>query len=300
MGIRRQVYSYADNFPPVWATQLGVRSPRGVDLDPALFSAYAGADGMTQEICPPGAFAAAVPGSTKFRVLPRTRLTAASATNSPTLNVSKHTAQFFIAGDTLTVAGQSTTITLANAWVAGETLTITVEGRSWVYTVPNPAPASLTLLAADIAAKLRQSSLNDLVEVVPGVGILLLISLRDVAAAFTVAETSSSGTALPSSGNFAAGASLGTVQSVTYNPNTDTHQITLSGNAATALPIGTPVGDMRYSPAGLGLMSPGVAIDLLREPNTYQACFTAMSVYRDRLPYWDGQLSRLFPEITLV
>jgi hypothetical protein len=300
MPIRHDVYNYQDVFPPVLATSLGMRSPRGVDIDATLFSAYSGAQGITQKIVPPGAFAAAIPGSSLFRVLPRTKLAAASATNSPSLTVKAHTAQFFVPGDTLSVPVPFTQVTFANSWVAGETLTITVGGRVFSYVVPNPAPVDNTALAADVASKIAKSAINGIVDAYSAGAVLTLVSANDVADAFTVAETSSAGTALPASGNLAAGGSVGTVQSVNYNPDTNTHTITLTGNAGTALPIGTPIGDPRYSPVDLGMMSPNVAINLSWEPNTHEACFTSLTVYKDRLPHWDGQLARLFREITLV
>ncbi len=301
MPIRKTTYSYAEAFPPVLATQDGLRSPRGVDLDPALVSQYAGAKNILQKILPPGVFAAAVPGSTKYRALPRTKLRVASATNSPTLQVAKHTAQLFVAGDTLTACVPFAQITFAAAYLAGETVTISLKGRTFTYVVPTPAPANNDLLVADIATKLAKSALNGVVDAVASAGgLLFLISSIDEATAFTVAETSTAGTALPASGNLAYGGAVGTVQSVTYNPDTDAHSITLTANAALALPVGMPVGDLRYSPANLGMMTPNTGLDLLWDENTYVACFTSATVYGPRLPYWDGQLKTLFPEITLL
>jgi hypothetical protein len=300
MPIRKTTFNFAEFFPPVLATPHGLRSPRGVDLDPALVSQYAGAKGILQKIVPPGVFAAAIPGSTKFRPLPRTKLAAASVTSSPTLTVKKHTAQLFVPGDTLSIPVPFAQITFAAAWVAGETLTITVGGRTFNYVVPSPAPVDNTALVADVAAKLAKSAINGLVEAFASGSVLTLASLIDQTSPFTVAETSTAGTALPASGNLAQGGAIGTVLSVTYNPDTDVHTLTLAANAAIALPIGCPIGDVRYSPVGLGIMTPNTAIDLFWEENTMAACFTSCTVYRARLPYWDGQLAALFPEITLM
>jgi hypothetical protein len=301
MGILKTTTYFADLFPLVLATSDGMRSPGGVDIDAALVSQYAGSRNILQKILPPATVAAAVPGSRKFRALPRTRLTASSLTSSAILNVTKHTAQFFVPGDALTACVPNAQITFAAAYLAGETVTISAAGRTFSYVVPTPAPVDNTALVADIAAKLAKSALNGIFEAFGNGAVLNLISVRDELSAFTVAETSTAGTALPATGTLAYGATaIGTVLSVNYNPDTDVHQITLTANAAVALGAGMPIGDMRYSPVDLGVMVPDTYVDLLNAPNTYVACFIACTLYKNRMPYWDGQLKVLFPEIKFV
>lgn len=295
MPIHHTIYNFSDLFPPVIATELGLRSPRSVELDPALVTGYVGAQGIAQKLVPPGAFAAFIPGSSKFRVLPRTRLTAASS--SATLSVSKHTAQFFVPGDTLSVVAPFSKITLAGTWVAGDSITFTVDGKPWTYVV-GVAAITPTDIAADIALKIKKSLLNATIEAAASGTDVNLISLEDDTAAFTVAKTSTAGTALPAIGNLAYGPAIGTVQSVLYDPNTDIHQIVLTAVPVSAIPAGVPIGDLRYSPANEGMMTPNTCQDLMWANNTFVVCFTSLTVYGQRLPYWDGQLARLYPEIT--
>ncbi len=300
MPVTHYTYQYNGNFVPVLATALGLRSPRGCNLDPAYFSQSIGARGIVQKNLPPGTFAAAIPNSALCRALPRTQLVAASATNSPTLLVTPHTSQFFVPGDVLQITEPFLTATLAGTWLANDTLTISVEGRAWTYTVPTPAPASLTLLAADIAAKMPLSAISDLANAYSAAAVLTLLSGRDrpSAVAFTVVSTA--GTISPASGTMALGAAIGTVSAVTVDPLNNVYSLTLAANAAAVIPVGASIGDLRFNPAGLGMMNPNVGLDLLWDNNTMQACFTAASVYGARLPHWDAQLARLFPEITLA
>jgi hypothetical protein len=88
---------------------------------------------------------------------------------------------------------------------------------------------------------------------------------------------------------------IGTIQSIAGNV------ITLTANAANAVAIGDIV---NVSTAGEGgaltdllgiIVSP---IDINHDPNDI-AAYTSGTVYGARLPFWDAQLTPIFPEITM-
>lgn len=295
-------YEYSEIlYPPVLARPDGLKSPRSRAIDPAFVQTLTGPDGIVQRIIPPGCFMASIPGSTKLRPLPRTRLTAEITTSSTALAVSPKTARLFRSvgiPDVLTVAVPYARADFAGTWANNDTATMTVANRSVTHTVSNFT--TLTALAVAAAATYNASPLfagvaefyaeNQYIHVISDNGNHSTISVaKSAAGTFTL---NGSVTSLVS------GVAVGTVQAV----DTNTHTITLAAASTSRLAAGVPIGAAAYSPTdaygqGWGLVSPNQPVDLEWEPKNEYGLFISGTFYRDRLPYWDGQLAELFDEI---
>lgn len=90
MSLLQKTESWGDNYLPVIARAEGLRSPMHVELDDTLY---------TQRIFAPGFFCGTHTVANRFRILPRTRIT---AINGNTLTVTPNTAGIFVVGEVLT------------------------------------------------------------------------------------------------------------------------------------------------------------------------------------------------------
>jgi hypothetical protein len=61
-----------------------------------------------------------------------------------------------------------------------------------------------------------------------------------------------------------------------------------------------PLGVATSLPDNLGMLSPALAIDLLYRESQNYGLYVDTDVYLSRLPYIDGQLTALYPQINLV
>lgn len=87
-----------------------------------------------------------------------------------------------------------------------------------------------------------------------------------------------------------AGTAIGTVQSVSGN------EITLAANLAAAVASGDSIYVAGITADKvLGIIS---APHNLADSNDV-ACYSSASVYRDRLPFWNDEIAKALPEITL-
>ena len=290
--------TYSEDVAPVLATAEGLRSPRGIELDPAYFTANANGNKFVK----PGYFVSQIPGSVKGRVLPRTLSTGSTSTSQTAVSVKD--AGIFVVGDVLSILAPSGRVTLTSAstgWAVGDTVTATINGVANVYTVvAGDVGGSLAATDTNVAAKLAalinaSTQLYGKVYAVATAGVVLIFAL-DLASLYTLtaADTATNGTATASASALAAGASIGTIASI----NTSTDVITLAANASVAVQPGLPIGVANQVP--VGMLAPNTLVDLTYRVNENFGLYTSASVYRNRLPYWDGDLAARFPEITLA
>ncbi len=301
--VLQKSYSYVDDYPQVLARGEGLRSPRSFMIDRTKVASWAGVDNRIQRLLAPGIFMGSTADPGKVRPLPRTLLAAALVTSTTiTFAVSPKTARHFVAGDVLTALAPFAVLTLAGTWAAADTATVVI-GRSVATTAPS---SDKTAIAALIATNINNDPiLRTLVKAIASAATVTITSLnmRSTYPISVSATVAGSGT-LTIGGSLAAlaaGAAVGTIASV--DPAAET--ITLSAAAATALPVGAPIGVATSSPMdangeGYGMLSPKNPVDLEWGTDDIYGLFIGATVYRDRLPYWDGQLAELFPIINLV
>lgn len=290
-------YDYG-NLAPVLAGNQGLRTAGNYEIDETKVTSFAGADNKIQRIVYPGCFLGSIPGSTKVRVLPRTKLAAALVASTTTsFTVRTGTARNFIAGEALAVIAPYAIFTFALNWAAADTATAVINGVT-VTTTAIGTDKSVEAAAMATAINANPYLLGKVVAIANGETVLVYAD--DMATRYTT--TASEVTA--GTGTFAAGAAtmvaggtaIGTISTVT--PLTDT--ITLSSASAISLPIGFPIGVAASAPNDLGMLSPNQEVDLLYSANNFHGAFVGCSVYESRLPYIDGQLKSLFPEIRYV
>jgi hypothetical protein len=310
--MRREVYTYDDElmgFFPVMARRTA-EATRYLQLDQAFTTSSAGAIRGVVKVFAPGFFAGSIPGSTRFRLLPRTFAAAALAAAATSLTVKFNTAGIFIPGDILSIIPPSGRVNIQSAttgWAIADTVTVTINAIPVVYTlVPADIGGSLAatnqLVADKVLAAIKSNPYVgrrvDGRTVVGAAGSVDIVFWSlDFATNYSVAaaDTGANGTATAPAASFVPLTTIGTISAV----NTTTNVLTISA-AAVSVPNGFPIGVATSFPADLGLLSPGQPIDLLFRESQNYAAYTEIIAYRNRLPYFDGELALLFPEITLV
>ncbi|MGL5061395.1 MAG: hypothetical protein ACRC62_15585 [Microcoleus sp.] len=98
MPLLKTTENFGDTFPPVLATSEGMRSPAMIDIDTSFYDAT--------KTFPPGFFAGTTPVADKYRILPRTKITALPGSN--TLVVTPFTAGIFRVGEVITAVDATT------------------------------------------------------------------------------------------------------------------------------------------------------------------------------------------------
>lgn len=310
--MRHEIYTYDDElegFLPVLARHEAIAT-RFINLDSAFATGKEGAIRKLVKIFAPGFFAGSIPGSTKARILPRMTTVAATAASGTSVTFKPNTAGIFIVGDVLSIIPPSARVNVASAsggWAAGDTITLTIDGQSLVYTVvAGDVGGSLTATNANVAAKLlvmiaANPYVSRLVTGLPvagsGTSTDVVLWSKDFTSLYSLAaaDTATNGTATASAAAFAPNAVVGTISAV----NTITDVVTISA-ASVSVPLGMPLGVANSSPENLGLISPAIAIDLLYRESQNYGLYVDTDVYTQRLPYIDGQLTALYPQINLV
>jgi hypothetical protein len=99
----------------------------------------------------------------------------------------------------------------------------------------------------------------------------------------------------------AAGAAVGTIQSIDVVQHRITFTTTMGGGAL----LNNTIGIQTSAPVmangnRLGLLSPNTAIDFTLRANSHFACFSSATVIRARMPYIDKYLEGLYPELLFV
>lgn len=300
-------------FFPVIARPFNTNAPRHIQVDSSYVSATPteSLGRASNKVIAPGFFAGSIPGqANKYRILPRTVAAANLAASGTSLQVKFNTSAIFVPGDILSIIASSVRQNIQSAsggWAVGDTITTTVNGISVVYTVVagdigGSLAATNQLVADKVLAAVKASTyLSDKVDgkTIAGasgsVDAVYWASNFNSLFTFATSDSATNGTVTASAATFAPNTVVGTVSAV----NTATNVLTISA-ASVSVPLGVPIGVSASLPHDLGMLSPSQPMDLVWRPNQHYAAYVDIFVYKDRLPYWDGQLANLFPGINLV
>ena len=310
--MRHETYVYDDElsgFLPVLARSEAIAT-RYQSLDSDYVTGKEGAIRKLVKIFAPGYFAGSIPGSAKARILPRMTTAAATAASGTSITFKSGTSGIFVASDVLSIIPPSARVNIASAsggWAAGDTITVTLNAQALVYTVvAGDVGGTLTATNLNVANKIiaainASPFLSKLVSGLPvagsGTSTDVVLWSKDFTSLYslTVADTATNGTATASAASFVPNTAVGTISSV----NTATDVVTISA-ASVSVPSGMPLGVATSLPDNLGMISPAVAIDLLYRESQNYGLYVDTDVYLNRLPYIDGQLTALYPQINLV
>ena len=310
--MRYESYLYDDElegFLPVLARHEAIAT-RYKNLDPDYATGKTGAIRKLVKIFAPGYFAGSIPGSAKARILPRMTTTAATAASGTSVTFKTNTSGIFVTGEVLSIISPSARVNIASAstgWAAADTITVTINGIALVYTVvAGDVGGTLTATNANVANKViaaiaANPYLSRIVTGLPvagsGTSTDIVLWSKDFTSLYslTAADTATNGTVTASAATFAPNTTVGTISAI----NTATDVVTISA-AAVSVPLGMPLGVATSSPENLGLISPDIPVDLLYRESQNYGLYVDTDVYADRLPYIDGQLTALYPQINLV
>lgn len=313
--MRYESYVYDDElsgFLPVLARSCSHDASRYTQLNHNYATGTTGAVRKLVKTFAPGFFAgsgtsAGLPGN---RILPRMRTRTATAANATSIAFPAGTAGIFIPSDVLSIIAPSARLTITSTsggWAANDAIAVAVNGVTVTYTVVSAdIGASLTATNANVAAKVigaitANTYISRLVSVlsVPGTApaTTLVFWSKDFTGlySFAASATSTNGSVTVSGAAFVPNVTVGTISAV----DTVTDTLTISA-AAVSVPLGMPVGVAASSPENLGMLSPAQPIDLLYRESQNYALHLEADVFAERLPYIDGQLLALYPEIRLV
>lgn len=301
--VLRKTYDYDSGlYPPVIAVPDELCAARSLEVDSTKVSSYAGADGKTQRILAPGCFAGTIASSSKVRALPRTTLAAAlTASSTTTFAVAKHTARNFIAGETLKVISPYQVFTFAGTWAAADVANAVIDG----YTVTTTAVGStLSVEATAMAAAINadRNLARRVVAIASGAKVYVYAyNMRSLYTTTASETTAGDGTFAAGGAAMAGNASIGTISSVDVQAET----ITLTAASSLTLPIGMKIGVISSNPfdsdgSPLGVISPQQEVDLEWGANNIQGLHLCGTFLRALMPYIDGELEDLFPEIQYV
>ncbi|MFM6001966.1 MAG: hypothetical protein ACKPA7_01400, partial [Sphaerospermopsis kisseleviana] len=306
--MRYETYTYDDElegFFPV-LSRCEALATRFINLDPSYATGKQGAIRKLVKIFAPGFFAGSIPGSTRARILPRMTTVAATAASGTSITFKPKTSGIFIVGDVLSIIPPSARVNVTSAttgWAAGNTITLTIAGQALVYTVvAGDIGGSLTATNANVAAKLiamiaANPYLSRLIaglSVSGGTSTDVVLWAKNFTTlhSLVASNTGANGTVTASAAVFAPNTTVGTISAI----NTDTDVVTISA-AAVSVPLGMPLGVANSSPEDLGLISPAIALDLMYRESQNFGLYVDTDVYSQRLPYVDGQLTALYPQI---
>jgi hypothetical protein len=197
----------------------------------------------------------------------------------------------FKAGDVLTVPDGHHTITITGTWTTGGDVSVTLP-NGYVKAIATGAGGSTSMTTTQVAAKVVLELNNDPI----ASGLLFAANIANVvyvynrremnSALFAVASVSNNGDlALVSKAPYS---TVGTIASYT-----NAGVITLTGNAAIAVPIGANVAVAVNEIVGIYPQP----IDLTREPSQAIAPIITGRIYETALPYFDDAVRRALPKI---
>jgi hypothetical protein len=263
----------------------GMRSPVHITLDPSKVTA--GADG--RKTLAPGFWVAQ--SGDYGRPLPRAKIKTAVTTAATMIEVDN--AQAFVAGDVLRIVPSSAQINITGTWAATNTLEVVIAGASLTYTATG---ADKDAIATAVAAAINSTAGFSGLATAIASGTSVYVLAKDYTSVYSISVTATGGTAA---------ASIANAQSVllplrllgaidTDGVNIATNQLTLTGTAAVAVPVGMAVGTVDQ-PIGFHLRS----LDL-KEQALEVGLYTSLSLKKGALPYWDEALAKMFPGIQVV
>lgn len=225
------------------------------------------------------------------RYLPRATVTTATSTGSAAVVCTP--AQIFKADDVLYVVEPYATVTLGGTPAAtSETVTVTVDGVALTVTI-----GSVVLADAAVAVRnaINNSTLLNQKVFALTAGAVVYVFAKDGISTYSFAVAKSGDITVTASGSLTAfGSALGTIASVGTNGTT----LTLSGNAATLLPVGTHIGVRTISEV-LGV-DPHQRDYTDAETQTIGVYDISSGVRENFLPYIDGDIKRRLPRITFI
>lgn len=315
MTMRYESYLYDDElsgFFPVLARAIQSNPTRYTRLNEAYATGSTGAIRKLVKTFASGFFAGSGTSTSLVgnRILPRMTTRTATAASATSISFPVGTAGIFVPADVLSIIAPSVRVTISSAsggWSLNDTITVTVNGVAVTYAV----------VAGDIGGSLAATNTNVAAKVIGAIAanpyasrlvsglsvagtspaMVIVFWAKDFTSlySFTTSVSSTNGTSTASAAVFAPNAAIGTISAV----NTVTDVVTISA-ASVSVPLGMPIGVAASSPENLGMLSPELPIDLLYRESQNYALYLEGDVYGSRLPYMDGQLAALYPEIRLV
>jgi hypothetical protein len=264
-----------------------------------LYQADVSPDINLQRLVTEGMFIASVQMSTgnttgnAIRCLPRTRLDAATSTNSPTVTLNAPSFSFEV-GDVIYAQACYAEVILTGTPTAGDIITIAINNISYSVTVP-ASPTLASIAAAFVSANATQLFTDSATTVTQrgSTGSLLFYGTDSHNIATNSSDGALQALIVSTEHNYLGDSivPLGTIASIASPNSSGTRVVTLSGNAAQALPVNTPVG-LKYNKI-LGIYPE--PLDFTMVPTEFIAPVTnADGVYQNNLPYIDKQLKRMF------
>lgn len=279
--VREQSY---DVDKEILATSHGLRSPIHRSIDDTLVTANV--SGYKPIL--PGTFFCESGVEGMARPLPRGKVTEAATTASTSVKVDL--ASYFTEGDELVVIPPYRLLTLTGTWAANDTLTTVIGGDSITATAAGSSKSAIATLAATNINS--DASLSDRVTAIAS-GDAIYIYSSDSLTQYSLtatATTAGDGDVTVSGTPLLPNTPIGIVDAV----DVATGALALTSTAAVALPVGMPIGIVAKP---IGMLATG--LDLTYD-SLDQGFYVSATVYGQRLPYWDGELARRFPEIVLV
>lgn len=244
---------------------------------------------------PEGSFVAHVgtAGNYDARFLPRTRLTAATATDSATVSLKYPCSQFKV-GDVLSARHCFAQVKFTGTYATGDVITARIAGVTYSATVgatQTGAGALADFITANGAALLDAGV--TIAQVASGA--TATIYGNDSYPVYFQSSGANSHIVLNTTDAGFLGNNLtplGTILAIgAENPTTKVRSVTLAANAAQAIPANSIVGIETAEVLGL---YPD-AVDLTGEPVRHFAVISEIAgIYQNNLPYIDLSLKRLF------
>lgn len=282
--------------PDILAGVHGLRSPVHRTID---FINYVSPDSLGRKYLPAGMFYQDL-GNGYARPLPRAKV-AADTTGTAIIPV--NFSQQFMIGDvlrSLVPSGKVTVTSSSTGWAVGDTITVTIAGQDFVYTVlagdiGGTLTATNTTIAAAVAAMLNAQA-SRLVTASATTNVVGIYSATGDDHTLTASDTGTNGTVTAGGAVLVAGQAVGTV--LTVDPTNKT--ITLAANTAIALMAGQAIG---VPGKALGMMVQGILLDSLSPLSGHmpeQGFYTSCSVRLELLPYYDALIKADLPEIQAV
>lgn len=246
-----------------------------------------GSDDDNKKSFPAGAVISRI--GTAYHIYPASKVTAAFSTGAATGTV--ELPRVFKAGDVLTVPDGHHVITITGTWTTGGNVNVTLP-NGFVKAIATGAGGSNPMTTTQVAAKVALELNNDPV----ASDLLFTTNIANVVYAFNKREMNSASFAVASTSNASdlalvtrpPGTVVGTILSYT-----NAGVITLTGNAAIAVPIGANVAVAVNEIVGIYPQP----IDLTYQPTQSIAPIITGRIYQTALPYFSDRIRRSLPKI---
>jgi hypothetical protein len=225
-----------------------------------------------------------------FRYLPRTDVTAGATTSEAVITVD--IPEVFKVGDVLYPVELYALITLGGTIASTESMTITISGVTNTFVSTS---TSLDAMATGLVNAINNHPITkQLVRAVANASTIWIYGLDGISNySVAVAENSASGTITITTGGAALvvpNTAIGTISSI----NMTNDRITLTANAAIAVPVGMKIGVRIDDFYGLDVSSRNFTDFAIAEIATYEC---ANAVRTQFLPYLDGDVRRRLPRM---